>query len=183
MGCHIHSLNPQILCRIYNRRSPKEHSSPYLNVLQLQPKFRINKTIAFSSNQQDPIPTITSVPPTQLQEPSAFTIEFKTLESCKLGIASYPDFKYNAQGGEGIGKGTNIKESNVETMVDFDVKTLYIPPLTTATTKFLGLPLPPFLRIDIVPQLFKGSINTKSGQVSTIIYSINYPCSTTFYEF
>ncbi|KAK1399583.1 ATP-dependent Clp protease ATP-binding [Heracleum sosnowskyi] len=69
---------------------------------------------------------------------NVFQLRPKTLESCSLGIASYPDFKYNAQGGKA---------------------------LTTATTKFLGLPLPPFLRIDIVPQLFQGSINSESGQV------------------
>lgn len=118
----------------------------------------------------DPISTITSVPQTQLQEPDAYTIEFETLESCKLGIASYPDFKYNARGGKGIGKGTNIAESKGGTMVDFDVTKLYIPPLTTETTKFLGLPLPPFLRIDIVPELFKGSINSESGQVNTMVF-------------
>lgn len=169
MECQIHSSNPQILSRV-PKRSSREYLNPYSNVFQLRPKSRFNNTIPLSSNQQDPFSTITSVPQTQLQQPSAYTIEFKTLESCGLGIASYPDFKYNAQGGKGIGKGTNTQGSKGETMVDFDVKTLYIPPLTTATTKFLGLPLPPFLRIDIVPQLFKGSINSESGQVSSTIF-------------
>ncbi|KAL8148216.1 uncharacterized protein LOC141708171 [Apium graveolens] len=164
MGCQIHSSNPQILCRI-PKKSSRECLYPFSNVFQLRPKVRLTNTITLSSNQQHPVSTITSVPQTQLQEPSAYTIEFKTLESCGLGIASYPDFKYNAQGGKGIGRGTNTEGSKGETMVDFDVKTLYIPPLTTATTKFLGLPLPPFLRIDIVPELFKGTINSESGQV------------------
>lgn len=164
MGCQIHSSNPQVLCRV-PKRSSRDYLSPFSNVFQLRPKVRFTNTTTLSSNQQDPISTITSAPRTQLQESSAYTIEFKTLESCSLGIASYPDFKYNAQGGKGTGTGTNTKESKGETMVDFDVNTLYIPALTTATTKFLGLPLPPFLRIDIVPQLFKGSINSESGQV------------------
>uniref|UniRef100_A0A251SA29 Uncharacterized protein n=1 Tax=Helianthus annuus TaxID=4232 RepID=A0A251SA29_HELAN len=54
---------------------------------------------------------------------------------------------------------------NGETLVDFVVTTLYIPPLTTATTKFLGLPLPPFLKIAIVPEIFRGIINLESGKV------------------
>lgn len=49
--------------------------------------------------------------------------------------------------------------------VDFDVKTLYIPSLSTATTKFLGLPLPPFLKIEIVPEIFRGIINLEFGKV------------------
>ncbi|KAH7557570.1 hypothetical protein JRO89_XS11G0182000 [Xanthoceras sorbifolium] len=68
------------------------------------------------------------------------TIKFKTLAACKLGISRYPDFEYDAQGGTGTGR----------------------------TTKFLGLPLPPLLKIDIVPQLFQGNINPESGQSSSI---------------
>jgi len=37
--------------------------------------------------------------------------------------------------------------------------------LTSGTTKFLGLPLPPFLKIDIVPELFQGTIDQDSGKV------------------
>ncbi|KAJ0733266.1 hypothetical protein HanPI659440_Chr11g0406411 [Helianthus annuus] len=50
-------------------------------------------------------------------------------------------------------------------LTSIDVTTLYIPPLTTATTKFLGLPLPPFLKIAIVPEIFRGIINRESGKV------------------
>lgn len=57
---------------------------------------------------------------------------------------------------------------NGETSVEFDVNTLYIPPLTSSTTKFLGLPLPPFLKIAIVPEIFRGIINVESGKVIII---------------
>ncbi|CAM8880417.1 unnamed protein product [Rhodiola kirilowii] len=91
------------------------------------------------------------------------TVEFKTLGACKLGISRYPDFNYNAQGGRGKGIATHTDSENMA--VTFDLDTLYIPPLTSATTKFLGLPLPPFLKIDIVPELLQGIINRQSGKV------------------
>lgn len=97
-----------------------------------------------------------------------YSVRFKTLEACKLGIARYPDFEYNAHGGEGSGMGKKMMgiDFNGETsVVDFDVNTLYIPSLTTATTKFLGLPLPPFFKIEIVPEIFRGIINLESGKV------------------
>ncbi|KNA11607.1 hypothetical protein SOVF_133420 [Spinacia oleracea] len=90
-------------------------------------------------------------------------VEFKTKEGCKLGIAKYPDFVYDAEGGFGSGIGKHDLNGNI--LVEFDVGKLYIPPLTSGTTKFLGLPLPPFLRIDIVPLMFKGSIYEESGKV------------------
>lgn len=147
----LHSSNPQILCRISGKAS--------FSTVKLR-----TKTItlpSYSSYQQDPIST-TSVTP---KPDDVCVVEFKTLGACKLGISRYPDFEYNAQGGKGSGTGTRNITDEEFTAVDFDVKTLYIPPLTTATTKFLGLPLPPFLKIDIVPQLFKGSINQETGKV------------------
>lgn len=91
------------------------------------------------------------------------------MSACNLGISIYPDFEYNAEGGSGTGTGAKVAEetnSTDEVSVSFDIETLYIPPLKSATTKFLGLPLPPFLRIDIVPELFSGSINRESGEVN-----------------
>ncbi|KAG1328077.1 hypothetical protein COCNU_01G020110 [Cocos nucifera] len=99
--------------------------------------------------------------------PSIWNVKFETLEGCKLGISRYPDFEYNARGGIGTGIGRKEEEArNDDTMlVSFDVGTLYIPPLTGATTKFLGLPLPPSLKIDIVPEFFQGTISKESGKV------------------
>lgn len=92
-------------------------------------------------------------------------VEFKTLGDCKLGISRYPDFKYNAQGGRGKGIATVVENDDMDMI--FDLDSLYIPPLTSATTKFLGLPLPPFLKIDIVPELLQGTIDRRSGKVLT----------------
>lgn len=91
-------------------------------------------------------------------------MDFKTFEACKLGISRYPDFVYNAKGGSGTGTGKRI-ESSEEIAVDFDLEKLYIPPLTSATAKFLGLPLPPFLKIDVVPELLRGYVSQETGKV------------------
>ncbi|XP_021909382.1 uncharacterized protein LOC110823331 [Carica papaya] len=117
-------------------------------------------------NQQEPI-SISAPAKTQL--PKTSRVDFKTLGSCKLGISRYPDFEYNAEGGAGTGTVIRIKDgddlNSNEISVCFDLECLYIPPLTSETTRFLGLPMPPFLKIDIVPQLFQGSINKESGKV------------------
>ncbi|CAN1267371.1 hypothetical protein LINPERPRIM_LOCUS12809 [Linum perenne] len=93
------------------------------------------------------------------------TVSFRTLPSCKLGISRYPNFDYNAQGGTGTGTATITSSNSTNVSVEFDLETLYIPPLTTETTRFLGLPLPPGLRIDIVPKSFGGRIAQDSGKV------------------
>ncbi|XVF09781.1 hypothetical protein REPUB_Repub07fG0125800 [Reevesia pubescens] len=150
MGCKINSLEQPILCQVPARK----------------PGFR-TKTIAFSSyapKKGDAVSTLFNSIETQLPKTHLYSVSFKTLGACKLGISRYPDFEYNAEGGTGTGTATKITDGN-ELSVSFDLKTLYIPPLTSATTKFLGLPLPPFLKIDIVPQLFQGNINQESGKV------------------
>ncbi|WOL10017.1 hypothetical protein Cni_G18771 [Canna indica] len=99
------------------------------------------------------------------------TVKFETLEGCKLGISRYPDFGYNAKGGIGtaaVGRADDKSETATADdvlPVSFDIGTLYIPPLTGATTKFLGLPLPPFLKIAIVPEIFRGIIGRGTGKV------------------
>ncbi|EEF51452.1 uncharacterized protein LOC8258306 [Ricinus communis] len=150
MDCRINTLHPPSLYKFSARK----------------PSFT-SKIIAFSSstppNQVVSISTTTSTFP----KTDNYTVNFKTLEACKLGISRYPDFEYNAEGGTGTGFATKIKKTdlNDEISVSFDLKTLYIPPLTSGTTKFLGLPMPPGLKIDIVPELFQGTINRDSGKV------------------
>uniref|UniRef100_A0A5B7A4G2 Uncharacterized protein n=1 Tax=Davidia involucrata TaxID=16924 RepID=A0A5B7A4G2_DAVIN len=163
MGCQIYS-NPQILCRVSTKKP-----THLFSISSVQPKLRIQTTTLSSSNNQnqpEPIST-TSITQIQMPEPDVYSVKFKTLGGCKLGISRYPDFDYNADGGTGTGKGTKIIDNdlNGEISVSFDLKTLYIPPLMSATTRFLGLPLPPFLKIDIAPELFQGRINQESGMV------------------
>ncbi|XP_065870496.1 uncharacterized protein [Euphorbia lathyris] len=147
MGCRINTSNPPILCKIPTTR----------------PTFRFT-TVAVSSstpNHRESISTST------MSNSDVSTVSFKTLGACKLGISRYPDFEYNAQGGTGTGTATATKKDDMkdQVSVSFELDTLYIPPLTSATTKFLGLPLPPGLKIDIVPQLFQGSIDRETRKV------------------
>lgn len=160
MGCQIHPSHPQILFKIPINKPLFSHIQPKL-------KFQ-TRTIALSSScNQEPSISISTVIQENGPKPDVYNVKFKTLGACKLGISRYPDFEYNAQGGEGSGIGKKMVgvDFNGETSVDFDVRTLYIPSLTTATTKFLGLPLPPFLKIEIVPEIFRGIINLESGKV------------------
>ncbi|KAG5007270.1 hypothetical protein AAZX31_09G133900 [Glycine max] len=148
MNCKINSLSSPIPCKLYTKK----------------PRLRRTNTILFSfsssEKQQKTISTSTSI--------EAYTVSFKTEKGCKLGISRYPDFEYDAEGGIGTGVGakdTKNDPANNDLPVSFDLETLYIPPLTSSTTKFLGLPLPPFLKIDIVPEAFQGNINQESGKV------------------
>ncbi len=49
--------------------------------------------------------------------------------------------------------------------IRFSSETFSIPPLTARTTKFLYLPLPPGLKIDISMSKLEGTIDKNSGQV------------------
>ncbi|KAK8537106.1 hypothetical protein V6N12_043282 [Hibiscus sabdariffa] len=147
MGCKLNSMEPTILCR-FPARTPSV--------------FR-TKTIVFSSYAPNKGESVSTRLP---KADDSFSVSFRTLGACKLGISRYPDFEYNAQGGTGTGTASKVADADADELsVDFDIQTLYIPPLTSSTTKFLGLPLPPFLKIDIVPQLFQGKINPESGKV------------------
>ncbi|KAK6118058.1 hypothetical protein DH2020_048223 [Rehmannia glutinosa] len=160
MGCQIHTLNPRLL---YKRTHTLSNS--------LKPNSELLKTTLFSSYNNLYDQKLVSTPTikqTQIPKSDVYNVKFKTLGACKLGISRYPDFEYNADGGSGFGTATKILEStdsNGVVSVDFDVKEVYIPPLSSATTKFLGLPLPPFLKIDIVPEAFQGKIDQESGKV------------------
>ncbi|MCD7458727.1 hypothetical protein HAX54_038982 [Datura stramonium] len=155
MGSQIYSPTPQFSCQISKTKS--RHVSSYSS-LQLKPR------ISIISSQQQPQSTgvVTETP---LPRTATYNVDFKTSEACKLGISRYPDFVYNAQGGKGTGTGKRI-ESSDEISVDFDLEKLYIPPLTSATAKFLGLPLPPFLKIDVEPKLLRGYVNQETGKVN-----------------
>ncbi|CAN7046099.1 hypothetical protein IGI04_008545 [Brassica rapa subsp. trilocularis] len=133
----------------------------------------------YSSNHKSPnqiklVSNSLSSKPNTTQLPSnLYTVSFKTIGTGKLSISRYPDFEYSPQGGSGSGTARCIdadgcdknRTSNSELSVSFDVGTLYIPSLTNQTTKFLGLPLPPFLKIDIAPEMFQGTIDQDSGKV------------------
>ena len=110
-------------------------------------------------------------------------MQLKSLEGCRLKIGSYPPFTYNASGGGGEGTLVPGGRNNF-VYLRFSSKTFSIPPLTTQTTKFLSLPLPPGLKIEMSMDKLEGTIDKNSGEVclqfeSRFIFSIggmiNFP--------
>lgn len=162
------SVKPQTPCKI---TPPKTLIISSYSILSLQPKvlrapvLALSSSSSASSSSSSSLISITTKEAEELR-PSGkkvYNVEFKSMRDCKLGISRYPDFEYDAQGGYGFGTGEC--DSNGQILVSFDIRKLYIPPLTSGTTKFLGLPLPPPFRIDIEPQVFQGTINPESGKV------------------
>ncbi|KAJ0968830.1 hypothetical protein J5N97_021707 [Dioscorea zingiberensis] len=143
--------NFPILHKVLPSRNPLNFSS------RLHPIISSSST---QSKQEHAQASITTPPQTSTQK-----LNFQTLETCKLSISRYPDFQYNATGGKGTGSGYKEDTTDHDIQVSFDTQTLYIPPLQSSTTRFLGLPLPPFLRVEIIPQLLHGTINQQTGKV------------------
>ncbi len=90
-------------------------------------------------------------------------MQLKSLEGCRLTIGSYPPFNYNASGGGG--KATLLPSSNNNLLhISFSSETFSIPSLTSRTTKFLSLPLPPGLKIEMSMDKLEGTIDKNSGE-------------------
>ena len=91
-------------------------------------------------------------------------MQLKSLEGCRLKIGSYPTFTYNAYGGGG--KATLLPSQKTNFLhVSFSSKTFSIPPLTSRTTKFLSLPMPPGFKIEMSLDKLEGTIDKNSGAV------------------
>ncbi len=91
-------------------------------------------------------------------------MQLKSLDGCRLAIGSYPHFTYNAINGGGNAKVISGKEGNI-LKINFTPDKFSIPPLTFKTTKFLNLPLPPGLKIEMYMNKLEGTIDSKSGEV------------------
>ena len=103
-------------------------------------------------------------------------MQLKSLEGCRLRIGKYPPFTYNANGGGGIATLLPSQRKNL-LHIRFSSKTFSIPPLTSKTTKFLSLPLPPGLKIEMSMEKLEGTIDKNSGEVllnfeSKFVFSI-----------
>ncbi len=97
-------------------------------------------------------------------------MQLKSLEGCRLKIGSYPPFTYNASGGGGKGTLDAGQQDHI-LYVRFSSETFSIPPLTSQTTKFLSLPLPPGLKIEMSLEKLEGTINKNSGEILLIFES------------
>ena len=91
-------------------------------------------------------------------------MQLKSLDGCRLKIGKYPPFTYNAYGGGG--KATLLPNPKNNLLhISFSSKTFSIPPLTSKTTRFLSLPLPPGFVIKMSMDQLQGTINQNSGEV------------------
>ena len=91
-------------------------------------------------------------------------MQLKSLEGCRLTIGSYPPFNYNANGGGGTATILPSEKDNI-LYLSFSSETFSIPPLTSQTTKFLSLPLPPGLQIEMSMDKLEGTIHKQTGEV------------------
>ncbi|WP_231598057.1 hypothetical protein [Synechococcus sp. CBW1002] len=93
------------------------------------------------------------------------SIQLDTLDGCGLAIGGYPRFRYDARGGGALG---HLSSPGAEGLhdVQFDPAGVVIPELCSRNTRQLGLPLPPFLHIAIVPTALAGQLDPASGQLS-----------------
>ena len=103
-------------------------------------------------------------------------MQLKSLEGCLLKIGRYPPFIYNAYGGGGQATLVANQKNNL-LHLSFSSKTFSIPPLTSKTTRFLSLPLPPGFKIEMSMDHLEGTIDENSGEVllkfeSTFLFSI-----------
>lgn len=102
--------------------------------------------------------------------PAISTVKLSILTGSTLGVSFYPDFGYNPEGGGGEGRALDLGDGRVS--VEFDPRTLNIPPLSFDSTTFVGLPLPPPLKIQIVPSMLKGIVDKRTGRVSAPLISL-----------
>ena len=110
-------------------------------------------------------------------------MHLRSLEGCRLVIGSYPPFDYDARGGGGPGTLSRTERANI-LHLSFAADTFAIPPLTSQTTKFLYLPLPPGIKIEMSMDKLEGTIDKVSGEVLLkfesrfilkIVSSFNFP--------
>jgi len=87
-----------------------------------------------------------------------------TEDGCALAIGAYPHFRYDARGGGGSALAGEPLAEGWQSLV-FDPHSLAIPPLSSRTTRILGVPLPPGLRIVIQPERLEGRWHPQSGAV------------------
>ena len=91
-------------------------------------------------------------------------MQLKSLDGCRLKIGKYPSLSYNADGGGGEATLLPNQKSNL-LHISFSSKTFSIPPLTSKSTKFLSLPLPPGFKIEMYMEQLEGTIDKNSGEV------------------
>lgn len=85
-------------------------------------------------------------------------------------MSRYPDFVYNAEGGGGRGKAVKMEDGRWS--VKFDAAEVNIPDVGFRTTTLLGIPLPPPIKIEIVPEFLEGIVDRDTGKVNAPALSL-----------
>jgi hypothetical protein len=88
-----------------------------------------------------------------------------TLADCDLAIGGWPRFGYDARGGGGDGQLGRPDPEGRRTL-RFDPEQLVIPRLDFRSARWLGLPLPPGLAIEIRPEGLEGNLDARTGSVT-----------------
>ena len=91
-------------------------------------------------------------------------IKLLTEKECAVGVAFYPDFAYNAEGGVAVGTVTNVNVDG-KVAINFDCAQVSIPAVDGSTSDVMGLPLPPLFKAEVVPQSMVGFIEKSTGKV------------------
>eukprot|EP00887_Chlorella_sp_A99_P001513 scaffold8.g1513.t1 len=95
---------------------------------------------------------------------SVSSVVLNTLGDCELAVSVYPTFGYHAAGGGGTGRAVLGDDGLLH--VDWDPSALDIPSIDTAHASILGVPLPPPLRIRILPQRLSGTVDPATGEAN-----------------
>ena len=90
--------------------------------------------------------------------------QLETLSGCQLAIGAYPAFRYDAAGGGGPAA-LGPEAAGGRRALRFAPQTLTIPALRSGTTRWLGLPLPPGLQIEVIPLRLEGWLEAGSGAI------------------
>lgn len=89
--------------------------------------------------------------------------QLTTLVGCELVIGRYPRFLYNARGGSAVGEAQTGVAGEIN--LHFPAEDATIPALNGRTTRFLGLPLPAGLSVEIHPIRLNGRLEPNSGEL------------------
>ncbi len=102
-------------------------------------------------------------------------MKLESLKGCKLFIGRYPGFNYNATGGGGSSV-KSIHTKDQKEIIYFNPEQFSIPPLYWKTTSFLGLPLPPGIRINVIPNKLICTLDSK-GKKLELDFEANFQFS------
>ncbi|SBO42224.1 hypothetical protein [Cyanobium sp. NIES-981] len=104
-------------------------------------------------------------------------LRLTTGRGCGLAIGRYPRFRYDASGGGGTGSVPHGSAGPPGPRpVRFDPAALAIPDLSWRTTRVLGVPIPPGVRIAIEPLELAGQLDTATGAME-LRFRARFHCS------